>query len=88
MDVCSCDVSYVVDDSSDYKTLYTGNKAFQFTSITSVTLFDCWTIIWVMILTWIFIGTRYTMWQYSGAATCVVGLGFALLSDARIGGGG
>ncbi|KNA16917.1 hypothetical protein SOVF_084920 isoform B [Spinacia oleracea] len=64
------------------------NKAFQFTSITSVTLFDCWTIIWVMILTWIFIGTRYTMWQYSGAATCVVGLGFALLSDARIGGGG
>ncbi|XP_021764757.1 solute carrier family 35 member F2-like isoform X2 [Chenopodium quinoa] len=63
-------------------------KAFQYTSITSVTLFDCWTIVWVMILTWVFLGTRYNVWQYIGAATCVVGLCFALLSDARIGGGG
>uniref|UniRef100_A0A803MQG2 Uncharacterized protein n=1 Tax=Chenopodium quinoa TaxID=63459 RepID=A0A803MQG2_CHEQI len=62
-------------------------KAFQYTSITSVTLFDCWTIVWVMILTWVFLGTRYNVWQYIGAATCVVGLCFALLSDARIGGG-
>ncbi|XP_021728684.1 solute carrier family 35 member F2-like isoform X2 [Chenopodium quinoa] len=63
-------------------------KAFKYTSVTSVTLFDCWAIVWVMILTWLFLGTRYTVWQYIGAAICVVGLCFALLSDATIGGGG
>ncbi|KAH9619342.1 hypothetical protein KSS87_003809 [Heliosperma pusillum] len=63
-------------------------KAFQFTSITSVTLFDCWTIPWVMVLTYFFIGTRYSIRQYFGVATCILGLGLVLLSDAGIGGGG
>ncbi|XP_074268894.1 uncharacterized protein LOC141592198 [Silene latifolia] len=63
-------------------------KAFQFTSITSVTLFDCWTIPWVMVLTYFFIGTRYSIRQYFGAATCILGLGLVLLSDAGIAGGG
>ncbi|XP_010244441.1 PREDICTED: solute carrier family 35 member F1-like [Nelumbo nucifera] len=63
-------------------------KAFQYSSITSVTILDCWTIPWVIILTWIFIGTRYSLWQYLGAAACVIGLGLVLLSDAGVGGGG
>ncbi|KAK9921223.1 hypothetical protein M0R45_029742 [Rubus argutus] len=67
---------------------YLVNKAYQFSSITSVTLLDCWTIAWVLILTWIFLGTRYSLWQLFGAAICVVGLGIVLLSDAGVGGGG
>ncbi|KAF3441685.1 hypothetical protein FNV43_RR15600 [Rhamnella rubrinervis] len=67
---------------------YLVNKAFQFSSITSVTLLDCWTVAWVIILTWIFIGTRYSLWQLFGAAVCVLGLGLVLLSDAGVGGGG
>ncbi|CAI9097766.1 OLC1v1034252C1 [Oldenlandia corymbosa var. corymbosa] len=67
---------------------YLVNKAFQYSSITSVTILDCWTIAWVIILTWIFLGTRYTPWQFLGAAVCVVGLGVVLLSDAGVGGGG
>ncbi|XP_042510065.1 solute carrier family 35 member F2-like [Macadamia integrifolia] len=63
-------------------------KAFQYSSITSVTILDCWTIPWVMILTWIFIKTRYSLWQFLGAAVCVAGLGLVLLSDAGIAGGG
>ncbi|KAL9239288.1 hypothetical protein vseg_013625 [Gypsophila vaccaria] len=63
-------------------------KAFQFTSITSVTLFDCWTIPWVMVLTYFFIGTRYSIWQYVGATTCILGLALVLLSDAGVAGGG
>ncbi|XP_077235807.1 uncharacterized protein LOC143877562 isoform X2 [Tasmannia lanceolata] len=63
-------------------------KAYQFSSITSVTLLDCWTVPWAIILTWIFIGTRYSLWQLLGAATCVVGLGLVLLSDAGVSGGG
>ncbi|CAL5334555.1 unnamed protein product [Camellia sinensis] len=64
------------------------NKAYQFSSITSVTILDCWTIAWAMILTWIFIGTQYSLSQFLGAAFCVMGLGLVLLSDARVGGGG
>lgn len=64
------------------------NEAYQFSSITSVTLLDCFTIAWVLILTWIFLRTRYSLWQLFGAATCVVGLGLVLLSDAGVGGGG
>ncbi|XP_026426919.1 solute carrier family 35 member F2-like [Papaver somniferum] len=61
-------------------------KAYQYSSITSVTLLDCWTTPWVMILTWIFIGTRYSLCQFFGAATCVVGLCLVLLSDSSGGG--
>ncbi|XWS66703.1 hypothetical protein CRYUN_Cryun05aG0223500 [Craigia yunnanensis] len=67
---------------------YLVNKAFQFSSITSVTLLDCWTVVWAIILTYIFIGTRYSLWQLLGAALCVLGLGLVLLSDAGVGGGG
>ncbi|KAB1221302.1 Solute carrier family 35 member F2 [Morella rubra] len=67
---------------------YLVNEAFQYSSITSVTLLDCWTIAWVLILTWIFLGTRYSLWQLFGAAICVVGLGLVLISDAGVGGGG
>lgn len=67
---------------------YLVNKAFQYSSITSVTLLDCWTIAWVIILTWICLGTRYSLWQLFGAAICVTGLGLVLISDAGVGGGG
>jgi len=68
--------------------LYAVNKAYQYSSITSVTLLDCWTIVWVVALTWIFLGTRYSLWQLLGAALSVLGLGFVMLSDAGVGGGG
>ena len=64
------------------------NKAFQYSSLTSVALLDCWTIPLVIILTWIFLGTRYSIWQFFGAALCVAGLGLVLLSDAGVGGEG
>lgn len=64
------------------------NKAYQFTSITSVTILDCWTLAWVIVLTWIFLGARYSAWQFGGVAACLVGLALVLLSDAGVGGGG
>ncbi|XP_042450763.1 solute carrier family 35 member F1-like [Zingiber officinale] len=62
-------------------------KAYQYSSITSVTLLDCWTIPWVIILTWFVLGTRYSPCQFVGVAVCVLGLGLVLLSDAHISGG-
>ena len=64
------------------------NKAYQYSSITSVTLLDCWTIPWVIILTWILLGTRKSLWQLSGAAVCVLGLCLVMFSDSGISGGG
>lgn len=58
-------------------------KAYQYSYITSVTLLDCWTVVWVIVLTWYALGTRYSFWQFLGAGTCVSGLGLVLLSDAK-----
>ncbi|CAI0469446.1 unnamed protein product [Linum tenue] len=63
-------------------------KAYQFSSITSVTLLVCFTIPWAIILTRVFLGTRYSILQLVGSALCVVGLALVLLSDADGGGGG
>lgn len=67
---------------------YFVNKAFQYSSITSVAILDCWTIAWVIILTWLFLGALYSLRQFFGAAICLLGLGLVLLSDAGVGGGG
>ncbi|KAK4776973.1 hypothetical protein SAY86_005661 [Trapa natans] len=67
---------------------YLVNEAYQYSSITSVTLLDCWTIVWAIILTWFFLGTRYSVWQLIGAAISVLGLGLVMLSDAGVSGGG
>uniref|UniRef100_A0A0E0PN59 EamA domain-containing protein n=1 Tax=Oryza rufipogon TaxID=4529 RepID=A0A0E0PN59_ORYRU len=58
-------------------------KAYQYSYITSVTLLDCWTVVWVVILTWYALGTRYSFWQIVGAGTCVAGLALVLLSDSK-----
>ncbi|CAI0469528.1 unnamed protein product [Linum tenue] len=63
-------------------------KAYQFSSITSVTLLVCFTIPWAIILTRVFLGTRYSILQLVGSALCLVGLALVLLSDADGGGGG
>ncbi|KAI8016571.1 Solute carrier family 35 member F1 [Camellia lanceoleosa] len=79
---------YVLLGFIDVQGNYLVNKAYQYSSITSVTLLMCWTIAWVIILTWFFLGTRYSLWQFFGAALGVVGLGLVLISDAGVGGGG
>ncbi|XP_044978771.1 solute carrier family 35 member F2-like [Hordeum vulgare subsp. vulgare] len=62
---------------------YLVTEAYQYSSITSVTLLDCWTVVWVIMLTWYVLGTRYSFWQFLGATTCVAGLALVLLSDAK-----
>ncbi|CAL5387507.1 unnamed protein product [Camellia sinensis] len=79
---------YVLLGFIDVQGNYLVNKAYQYSSITSVTLLMCWTIAWAIIFTWFFLGTRYSLWQFFGAALGVVGLGLVLISDAGVGGGG
>ncbi|XP_050227776.1 uncharacterized protein LOC126677271 isoform X2 [Mercurialis annua] len=72
----------------DVQAIFLYNKSYQFTSITSVTLLQSFSIAWVIIFTWFFLGTRYSLWQFFGAALCVLGFGLLILSDVGIGGGG
>ncbi|TVU19608.1 hypothetical protein EJB05_35767, partial [Eragrostis curvula] len=58
-------------------------KAYNYSYITSINLLDCWTILWVMILTRFALGTRYSFWQFVGAGTCMAGLALVLLSDSN-----
>ncbi|KAJ0872844.1 putative solute carrier family 35 member SLC35F1/F2/F6 [Helianthus annuus] len=67
---------------------YLFNSAYYFTSVTSVALLDCCTVAWVILFTWIFLGTKYSLGQLLGTAVCVLGLCLVVLSDAGIGGGG
>ncbi|KAF3456132.1 hypothetical protein FNV43_RR00780 [Rhamnella rubrinervis] len=60
-------------------------KAYQYTSITSVMLLDCWSIPSVMLLTWIFLKTKYRFKKITGVALCVAGLVMVVFSDVHAG---
>lgn len=60
-------------------------KAYQYTSITSVMLLDCWSIPSVMVLTWFFLSTKYRFKKIAGVAVCVAGLVMVVFSDVHAG---
>lgn len=60
-------------------------KAYQYTSMTSVMLLDCWTIPCVMVLTWIFLKTKYRFRKIIGVIVCVAGLVIVIFSDVHAG---
>ncbi|WZZ66644.1 hypothetical protein YC2023_078014 [Brassica napus] len=60
-------------------------KAFQYTSMTSVMLLDCWAIPCVLVLTWVFLKTRYSLMKISGVAVCIVGVVMVVFSDVHAG---
>ncbi|XP_071723139.1 uncharacterized protein [Rutidosis leptorrhynchoides] len=79
---------YLLLDIVDVEGNFLVNKAHQFSSLTSVTLLDCWTIPWGIILTYFLLGSRYSLWQNFGAVVSIGGLVLILVSDSGVGGGG
>lgn len=59
--------------------------AYQYTSLTSVMLLDCWAIPCVLLLTFFFLKTRYKFSQLVGAAICIAGLLMVVFSDVHEG---
>lgn len=57
-------------------------KAYQYTSLTSVTLLDCFTIPCVMILSWLILRSRYRPGHFLGAFCCIAGLLVLVLGDS------
>lgn len=58
-------------------------KAYQYTSLTSVMLLDCWAIPCVMLLTWVFLRTQYGIKKFIGVAICVAGVVLDVFSDVH-----
>nr|GEW26331.1 solute carrier family 35 member F1-like [Tanacetum cinerariifolium] len=69
----------VVDVEANYLVV----KAYQYTSITSIMLLDCWSIPSVIVLTWLFLKTRYRFQKIAGVAICVAGLVLVIFSDVH-----
>ncbi|CAL0318912.1 unnamed protein product [Lupinus luteus] len=60
-------------------------KSYQYTSLTSVMLLDCWSIPIVMLLTWLFLKTKYRFKKITGVVICVAGLVLVVFSDVHAG---
>ncbi|CAD5172177.1 unnamed protein product [Musa acuminata subsp. malaccensis] len=58
-------------------------KSYQYTSLTSVMLLDCWAIPCVILFTWLFLKTKYGLRKFVGVAICVAGLVMVVFSDAH-----
>lgn len=67
----------------DVEANYLAVKAYQFTSITSAMLLDCWTIPCVLLLTWLLLHTRYVTRHFLGVAICMGGLIMVIFSDVH-----
>ncbi|CAN6167625.1 unnamed protein product [Urochloa humidicola] len=67
----------------DVEANYIVVKAYQYTSITSVMLLDCWSIPCVIVLTWLFLKTKYGLRKFIGVGVCVAGLVLVVFSDVH-----
>ncbi|GAM16830.1 hypothetical protein SAMD00019534_000050 [Acytostelium subglobosum LB1] len=65
----------------DVEANYLAVKAYQYTSITSAMLLDCWTIPCVVVLTRIFLKTRYTLVQVFAVVLSISGMVLLVVSD-------
>lgn len=72
----------------DVEANYLVTKAYQFTSITSVTLLDCCTIPAAMGFSILLLRARYRRGHYGGAAMCLAGVALLLLTEQRSASGG
>ncbi|XP_072972008.1 uncharacterized protein [Typha angustifolia] len=73
---------YLVLGIVDVEANYLVVKAYQYASLTSIMLLDCWVIPCVIVLTWLFLKRKYTLMELIGAAICVGAAVLVVFSDA------
>ncbi|KAM4727448.1 solute carrier family 35 member F2 isoform 2-T2 [Anableps anableps] len=77
---------YVVMGLADVEANYTVVKAYQFTTLTSIQLLDCFVIPVLMILSCIFLKTRYRPLHFVAVVVCLLGVGAMVGADIIAGG--
>ncbi|XP_038162106.1 solute carrier family 35 member F2-like, partial [Cyprinodon tularosa] len=72
---------YLVMGLADVEANYTVVKAYQFTTLTSIQLLDCFVIPVLMVLSWIFLKTRYRPLHFVAVTVCLLGVGAMVGAD-------
>ncbi|XP_034407057.1 solute carrier family 35 member F2 isoform X2 [Cyclopterus lumpus] len=76
---------YLVMGLADVEANYVVVKAYQFTTLTSIQLLDCFVIPVLMVLSWFFLKTRYRLVHFVAVAVCLLGVGAMVGADILAG---
>lgn len=72
---------YLVMGLADVEANYAVVKAYQFTTLTSIQLLDCFVIPVLMVLSWFFLKTRYRLVHFVAVVVCLLGVGAMVGAD-------
>ncbi|NXL74257.1 S35F2 protein, partial [Leptocoma aspasia] len=72
---------YIIVGLADVEANYTIVKAYQYTTLTSVQLLDCFGIPVLMALSWFLLGARYRLIHFVAVAICLLGVGTMVGAD-------
>uniref|UniRef100_A0A3B4A3I3 Solute carrier family 35 member F2 n=1 Tax=Periophthalmus magnuspinnatus TaxID=409849 RepID=A0A3B4A3I3_9GOBI len=76
---------YLVMGLADVEANYTVVKAYQFTTLTSIQLLDCFVIPVLMLLSWFLLKTRYRPVHFVAVLVCLLGVGAMVGADILAG---
>ncbi|XP_056613157.1 solute carrier family 35 member F2 [Triplophysa dalaica] len=76
---------YVLLGLTDVEANYAVVKAYQYTTLTSIQLLDCFVIPVLMILSWFFLKTRYRITHFVSVCICLAGVGAMVGADILAG---
>ncbi|KAM7340651.1 hypothetical protein ACRRTK_001266 [Alexandromys fortis] len=76
---------YMILGLIDLEANYLVVKAYQYTTLTSVQLLDCFVIPVVILLSWFFLLIRYKAVHFIGIVVCILGMGCMVGADVLVG---
>ncbi|CAL8268122.1 unnamed protein product [Merluccius merluccius] len=76
---------YLLMGLTDVQANYAVVKAYQFTTLTSIQLLDCFVIPVLMVLSWFLLKTRYRPVHFVAVTVCLVGVGTMVGADLLAG---
>uniref|UniRef100_A0A8C3AIM3 Solute carrier family 35 member F1 n=1 Tax=Cyclopterus lumpus TaxID=8103 RepID=A0A8C3AIM3_CYCLU len=76
---------YMILGLIDIEANYLVLKAYQYTTLSSVQLLDCFVIPVVLLLSWFFLLVRYKAVHFVGAGLCLLGVGCMVGADVLLG---
>ncbi|KPP68075.1 hypothetical protein Z043_113271, partial [Scleropages formosus] len=76
---------YMILGLIDIEANYLVIKAYQYTTLTSVQLLDCFVIPVVLLLSWFFLLVRYKAVHFVGVGVCLLGMGCMVGADVLVG---
>lgn len=79
---------YLIISMADVGGNYLIVSAYQYTSLTSVQVLDCFVILVVMGLSWFILKTRYKIIHFAGVAIALLGVAVMIVADVLLGKGG